>query len=76
MIHQIDYEEAKISLYDLIESAINGEKIFIKTNNNFGVQLVPRELPKPKRQFGSAKGLIEIADDFDAPLDDFHEYTK
>src|SRR5262245_13071087 len=27
---------------------------------------------KPK--FGSAKGLIHMADDFDAPLDDFAEY--
>ncbi len=25
-------------------------------------------------QFGSARGLIEIADDFDAPLADFQEY--
>lgn len=31
---------------------------------------------KPKRRFGSMKGLVEyIADDFDAPLDDFKEYT-
>ncbi|MEA3308885.1 MAG: DUF2281 domain-containing protein [Chloroflexota bacterium] len=33
--------------------------------------------PKPlerKPQFGSAKGLIVMADDFDAPLADFEEY--
>ena len=30
---------------------------------------------KPKRRFGSMKGLVEyIADDFDAPLEDFKEY--
>lgn len=30
---------------------------------------------KPKRQFGSMKGLVEyIADDFDAPLEDFKEH--
>lgn len=29
----------------------------------------------PKRRFGSMKGLVEyIADDFDAPLEDFKEY--
>lgn len=27
-----------------------------------------------KRVFGSAKGLIKIADDFDAPLEDFKDY--
>ena len=27
-----------------------------------------------KRVFGSAKGLIKMAEDFDAPLDDFKDY--
>jgi len=27
-----------------------------------------------KRQFGSAKGMITMADDFDDPLEDFQEY--
>jgi hypothetical protein len=29
-----------------------------------------------RRKAGSARGLIEIAPDFDAPLSDFAEYTK
>jgi hypothetical protein len=30
---------------------------------------------KPKRRFGSMKGLVvDISDDFDAPLDDFEGY--
>ena len=35
----------------------------------------PRERPR-KRTFGSAKGLIEMADDFDEPLEDFREYME
>jgi len=31
---------------------------------------------KPHRRFGSAKGLITIAEDFDAPLEDFQELTS
>lgn len=30
--------------------------------------------PSGHPQFGSAKGLIKMADDFDAPLADFQEY--
>lgn len=31
--------------------------------------------PKKMRQFGSMKGLVKnIADDFDAPLEDFKDY--
>lgn len=35
------------------------------------------EKPKrPERQFGSMKGLIkDIAEDFDAPLEDFKDYS-
>lgn len=30
---------------------------------------------KPQRRFGSMKGLVvEIADDFDEPIDDFKDY--
>jgi hypothetical protein len=35
---------------------------------------VPVKHARRPRRFGSAKGLIHTADDFDAPLDDFGEY--
>jgi hypothetical protein len=38
------------------------------------VQDVGLEKPKPK--FGSAKGLIHIAPDFDEPLEDFKPYME
>jgi antitoxin (DNA-binding transcriptional repressor) of toxin-antitoxin stability system len=38
-------------------------------------RLVPIQ-DKPHRQFGSAKGLITIAEDFDAPLEGFKELTS
>ncbi len=35
----------------------------------------PGKAGKPKRRFGSMKGLVvHIADDFDAPLEDFEDY--
>jgi len=33
-----------------------------------------RDDSRPKRPLGLAKGLIEMNDDFDDPLDDFKEY--
>lgn len=30
--------------------------------------------PRKERKFGSAKGRYKMADDFDAPLEDFAEY--
>jgi hypothetical protein len=40
-------------------------------------QLQASKKPKAKRQFGCMKGLvIEMADDFDAPLDDFQVFMQ
>lgn len=44
---------------------------FLKQKQN--VQNEPKKIGK-KRQAGSAKGEIFMADDFDAPLEDFAEY--
>jgi antitoxin (DNA-binding transcriptional repressor) of toxin-antitoxin stability system len=73
-MHQVKLDEAKTRLLDLIEAAIKGEDVFILKDDQQTVQLVPVELPKRRPQFGSAKGLIVMADDFDAPLADFNEY--
>ena len=34
----------------------------------------PKEEPFKEREFGCLKGQIWMADDFDAPLDDFKDY--
>lgn len=38
----------------------------------------PIEAPRKKRQAGTMKGtfVLPLADDFDAPLDDFREYME
>ena len=69
-------DEAKTHLVDLIEAAAAGEEVFIRQNEHFSVQLVPRVAKRRKRQFGSAKGLISMAPGFDEPLEDFKEYME
>lgn len=72
----VTLDEAKAHLVELIEAAAAGEEVFIKQNENVSVQLVPRAMNRRKRQFGSAKGLILMAPDFDEPLEDFKEYME
>jgi antitoxin (DNA-binding transcriptional repressor) of toxin-antitoxin stability system len=73
-MYQVSLNEAKTRLLDLVEAAIKGEKVLIVKEDRQMVQLVPVEPPKRRPQFGSAKGLVVMADDFDAPLADFNEY--
>ena len=60
----------------LIEDVVLGDHIIIMRGNEPVAQLLPISKSKPKPIFGSAKGLIRVADDFDDPLDDFAEYMN
>ena len=75
MTYQVKLDEAKTHLLDLIQAAMKGEDVYILQDDHPVVQLVPVEQPKRHARFGSAKGLVTMAEDFDAPLEDFSEYT-
>ncbi len=72
----VTLDEAKTRLVALTEAAAAGEEVFITKDEAVSVQLVPRVVQRRKRQFGSAKGLISMAPDFDAPLEEFKEYME
>ncbi|MDZ8223652.1 MULTISPECIES: type II toxin-antitoxin system prevent-host-death family antitoxin [unclassified Nostoc] len=75
-MQQITLAEASQNLPDLIEAALGGEEIIIIKDNQPLVKLTPVSSLKHRRQPGSAKGLITISDDFDAPLEEFKEYME
>jgi prevent-host-death family protein len=75
-MHKININDAQTYLTDLIEKVIHGEEIIITKENKPLVRLVPILEAPPKPQFGSAKGLITMTEDFDEPLDDFKDYMQ
>ncbi len=70
---QVNLEEAKDRLLELVDAVLKGETVWIVKDLQETVQLVP-VVSSTRRQFGSAKGLIVMADNFDAPLPDFNAY--
>lgn len=60
--------EAKTHFSQLINQALAGEKIIIARGNKPLIQLVPYEEEITPRQGGQLKGMMQIADDFDAPV--------
>lgn len=73
-MHKITVEDAKEQLHSLIQDAMKGEEVIIVKNDTPLVKLAPIKGKKATRKFGNAKGLVEITDGFDAPLEDFAEY--
>ncbi|MEA3351414.1 MAG: DUF2281 domain-containing protein [Chloroflexota bacterium] len=75
-MYQVTLDKAQTRLLDLVAAVFKGEKVFILTDDQKAVQLIPVEAPVRNPRFGSAKGLVIMADDFDAPLEDFDEYMS
>ena len=73
---QVTRDEAHKRLAELIDAALRGETVYITTSAQQAVQLIPVPIVHGKPQFGSARGMIWMADDFDAPLEEFDDYMR
>ncbi len=72
-MQNIDISQVKQQLPQILEKDI--EEAIIITKQGLPIaKIVGISKKKKQREFGSAKGLIKMADDFDAPLEDFKEY--
>lgn len=72
-MHKIDLNEAATRLPELVEEAAQGVVVVIMRSDGTSFKLVPDQEPHPK--FGSAKGLVEMSEDFDEPVEGFEEYA-
>jgi prevent-host-death family protein len=75
-MRQVNIAEAKAHLSELVQQALTGDEVVIARDGKPMVRLVP-VTAKTERALGLARsdGFF-MADDFDAPLDDFAGYMK
>jgi prevent-host-death family protein len=72
----VNIAEAKAKLPELIDAALRGDEIVIARRNHPLVRLVVARGKPLRPRFGKLRGRIRLARDFDAPLEDFEEYTR
>ena len=72
----VTLEEAKAHLDELIEHLQPGEEILIMDQGRPLAQVKKAERNSWPCKAGSAAGKIQIAPDFDEPLEDFKEYME
>ncbi|HEV2149239.1 MAG TPA: type II toxin-antitoxin system prevent-host-death family antitoxin [Longimicrobiaceae bacterium] len=70
----IDLKQAQARLVEIVHEAADGEEIVLTEDGEPVARIIPISRRRRPREFGSAKGLIRMSDDFDAPLEDFREY--
>jgi prevent-host-death family protein len=73
-MHVVTIHQAKTHLSNLIKAVQAGDEVVIARGKIPLVRLVLLDEARPKRQFGTAEGLISMEPGFDEPLADFEEY--
>jgi len=74
-MHTVALKEAEGRLAELIDEVASGEEVIITREDGAVFKIVPVTLITPRPTFGSAKGLVKMAEDFDEPLEDFQAYA-
>ncbi len=64
----VNIHDAKTRFSKLINQALQGEEIVIARDGKPLIRLVPFSEEPQIRKGGQFKGIIQISDDFDAPL--------
>ena len=74
-MHTVGLKEAEGRLAELIDAVASGEEVVITREDGATFKIVPVSPRAPHPKFGSAKGRVHMAENFDEPLDDFQAYT-
>jgi prevent-host-death family protein len=72
----ITVSEAKAHFAELIKRAEAGETVIVTRHGKPVARIEGIETPKSLPRIGALEGRIEIADDFDAPLESFEDYCE
>jgi antitoxin (DNA-binding transcriptional repressor) of toxin-antitoxin stability system len=71
---QLTVDEAKNQLSELLKAALKSEQVIIQNHEGQDFQLISLPTTVKHTQYGSAKGIVKMLDNFDDPMEEFEEY--
>ena len=73
----VSLDEAQAKLPELVHGLAPGDQVVITENSLPVARLINAVAPLQPRKLGSLRGTVTyMAPDFDAPLEDFREYSE
>jgi len=71
---KLTLNEAQSQLSDLLKAVSKGEQVIIQNHEGQDFQLISLPTTVKHPQYGSAKGIVKMLDNFDDPIEEFEEY--
>ena len=71
---QLTVDEAKNQLSELLKAASKGEQVIIQNHEGQDFQIISLAPTVKHPQYGSAKGIVKMLDNFDDPIEEFENY--
>ncbi|MCA2553975.1 MAG: type II toxin-antitoxin system prevent-host-death family antitoxin [Microcystis sp. M04BS1] len=71
---QLTVDEAKNQLSELLKAASKGEQVIIQNNEGQDFQIISLAPTVKHPQYGSAKSIVKMLDNFDDPIEEFENY--
>ncbi|MDB9428138.1 type II toxin-antitoxin system prevent-host-death family antitoxin [Microcystis aeruginosa CS-555/01A07] len=71
---KLTLNEAQSQLSDLLKAASKGEQVIIQNHEGQDFQIISLAPTVKYPQYGSAKGIVKMLDNFDDPIEEFEEY--
>lgn len=72
----VSFEQLDKNIPELIAEVSRGEHVRITKDNKPFAEVVPVARPQARPVFGSHRGRIRMAEDFDAPPEGFKDYLE
>jgi antitoxin (DNA-binding transcriptional repressor) of toxin-antitoxin stability system len=70
----VDLKDGPQQLLDLVDEASRSGEIVLTHQGKAVAKIIPLRRARAPRQPGSARGMVHMADDFDATPEDFRDY--
>ncbi|MFM7880823.1 MAG: type II toxin-antitoxin system Phd/YefM family antitoxin [Microcystis panniformis] len=71
---QLNLNEAQNQLPELLKAVSEGQQVIIQNNEGQDFQIISLAPTVKHPQYGSAKGIVKMLDNFDDPIEEFEEY--
>jgi antitoxin (DNA-binding transcriptional repressor) of toxin-antitoxin stability system len=68
---KLTLNEAQNQLPEILKAAAKGQQVIIQNHDGKNFQIISLPVPSQRPQYGSAKGLVKMRDNFEDPIEDF-----